>query len=153
MPDYRGFRGPLPPVYFLASLFIAIGLHYQAPLAVIISQPWNLAGIAIIVTAAAIVVQPALAFRKADTSIIPFRESSSLVRNGMYRFSRNPMYLGMLTALIGVCIVLGSLGPLIVPALFYLIIRHRFIRIEESMLEQKFGDEYLEFKRSVRRWI
>ena len=59
----------------------------------------------------------------------------------------------MLTALVGACIVLGTLGPLIVPALFYLIIRRRFIRIEESMLEEKFGDEYLEFKRSVRRWI
>lgn len=153
MPDYAGFRGPLPPVYFLASLFIEIGLHYRAPMATIVSQPWNLAGIAIIIAGVAIVIQPALAFRKADTSIIPFRESSSLVRDGMYRFSRNPMYLGMLTVLTGVAAILGSLGPLFVPVLFYLIIRHRFIRVEESMLEEKFGDEYLEFKRSVRRWI
>ena len=153
MADYTGFRGPLPLVYFLASLFIAIGLHYRAPLAAIFSQPWNLAGIAIIVAGVAIVIQPALAFRKADTSIIPFRESSSLVKDGMYRHSRNPMYLGMLTVLIGVGVVLGTLSPLFVPVLFYLIIRHRFIRVEEFMLEEKFGDEYLDFKRSVRRWI
>jgi protein-S-isoprenylcysteine O-methyltransferase Ste14 len=153
MPDYAGTRGPLPPVYFLASLFIAIGLHYRAPVAVIISQPWNLAGIFVIVAGVGIVIHPALAFRTADTSIIPFRESSSLVREGMYRFSRNPMYLGMLTVLLGACAVLGSLSPFVVPFLFYLIIRHRFIRVEESMLEEKFGDEYLEFKRSVRRWI
>jgi protein-S-isoprenylcysteine O-methyltransferase Ste14 len=143
----------LPPVYFLGSLLIAVGLHYQAPIMTVIPDPWHRAGLALIVLGVAIVIQPALAFWKAQTDIRPFRESSSLVRSGMYRISRNPMYLGMLTALLGAGVLLGTLAPLLVPILFYLIIRHRFIRVEEAMLEEKFGDEYREFRSSVRRWL
>ena len=153
MPDYAGSKGPLPPVYFLGCLLIQVGLHYQAPLAGIIPAPWNWCGAVLVVLGIGFAVQPALAFSKADTAIKPYRESSTLVRTGMYRFSRNPMYLGMLTVLAGVGLLLGTLAPLLVLVLFYLIIRHRFIGIEETMLEEKFGDEYREFKRSVRRWI
>ncbi len=153
MADYQGRKGPLPPVYFLACVFIAIGLHYQAPISSIIAAPWNMAGFAIIILGLAIVIQPALSFRKAQTALRPFKESSSLVRSGMYRITRNPMYLGMLTVLTGGAIYLGSLSPFVTPILLSLIIRHRFIRVEEAMLEEKFGDEYREFKQAVRRWI
>jgi protein-S-isoprenylcysteine O-methyltransferase Ste14 len=153
MPEYTGFKGPLPPVYFLACLLLSIVLHYQAPLAQIVASPWTWAGVVLIIPGLAIVIQPALAFRKAQTDIRPFRESSSLVRTGMYRITRNPMYLGMLAVLLGVSVVCGSLSTFSMPVLFVLIIRYRFIRVEEMMLEEKFGDEYREFKRSVRRWI
>ena len=143
----------MPPVYFLAALLIEIGLHYTLPVARIIPAPWNLAGILLILLGVGIVVQPALAFKKAETAIKPFEASSTLVRSGMYRFTRNPMYLGMLTVLLGVCILTASLSPWLMPVLFVMVIRLRFIRVEEAMLEERFGDEYLEFKRNVRRWI
>lgn len=153
MTEYQGRKGPLPPVYLLISLLIEVGLHYQAPVLAIIPGPWNLFGIALIIAGVLIVIQPALEFKKAETAIKPFEESSSLVRTGMYRFTRNPMYLGMLTVLVGTALYLGSLSPFLMPVLFALVIRHRFIRVEEAMLEQRFGDEYLQFKREVRRWL
>lgn len=153
MSEYAGWKGPLPPVYFLACLLIAISLHYQAPVAIVITEPWRWSGVILVVLGISIVIQPALAFRRAGTSFKPFEESSSLVRTGMYRVTRNPMYLGMLTALLGVCLLLGSLSPFLMPIMFALIIRQRFIRVEEAMLEEQFGDEYRDFKRTVRRWI
>lgn len=153
MADYEGRKGPLPPVYFLASLFLEFGLHYRLPVAVVVPEPWNFAGVALILLGVSIVIQPALAFRKSATSIKPFKESSSLVQSGMYRITRNPMYLGMVTVLTGTAVLLGNLSPFLMPVLFALIIRHRFIRVEEAMLEKTFGDEYREFKQQVRRWI
>ena len=140
-------------MYLVASILVAIGLHYTAPILSIIPAPWDMAGIVLIILGVAIVIQPALSFKSAQTEIKPFQESSSLVRTGMYRISRNPMYLGMLTVLTGTAVYLGSLSPFVTLILFYLIIRHRFVRVEEAMLEEKFGAEYREFKQAVRRWI
>ena len=153
MSEYKGYKGPLPPVYLLASLLMMVALHYQMPGATIFPDPANWVGALLIVIGIAIVIQPALAFRKNETALRPFEVSSALVRSGMYRFTRNPMYLGMLTLLLGAAVLSGSLSPFLMPVMFYLIIRYRFIRVEETMLEEKFGDEYLAFKRSVRRWL
>ena len=70
-----------------------------------------------------------------------------------YRLTRNPMYLGMLTVLTGVAVLTGSLAPFLGPVLFVPVLNSRVIRHEEAMLEAQFGDEYRQFKQSVRRWI
>jgi protein-S-isoprenylcysteine O-methyltransferase Ste14 len=75
------------------------------------------------------------------------------VLDGPFRFSRNPMYLGMVTLLIGVAIGLGSATPwLVIPAFFFLISK-RFIAAEERKMEVEFGAEYLSYRSKVRRWI
>ena len=138
---------------FLAFLFLEIGLHYRWPIMKIIEGPWNWSGIALIVAGVLIVIGPAASFARTGTTIKPFETSSALVVDGMYRFTRNPMYLGMVTALTGVAVLTGSLSPFIGPALFVPVLNTRVIRHEEAMLEAQFGDEYRTFKRSVRRWI
>jgi protein-S-isoprenylcysteine O-methyltransferase Ste14 len=78
---------------------------------------------------------------------------SNLVLAGPYRFSRNPLYLGGLLALLGLIIVWSSIVTAFFTILIYIIFRYVFIKKEEIILEEEFGDEYRDFKKRVRRWL
>lgn len=95
------------------------------------------------------------AFRNASTTVDPRtpEKASSLVINGIYRISRNPMYLGILLLLIGWVFVLGSFLSLIGLPVFVLYINHYQIMPEEQSLGKIFNEEYLAYKKCVRRWI
>ena len=146
-------RGPIPPVIFLVFLLVEIALHKCLPVSTVLPSPWNFAGVVLIVAGVLIVIGPASSFSRAGTTIKPFQESSSLVTTGMYRITRNPMYLGMVTVLTGVAALTGSLSAFVMPVLFVPALNSRVIRHEEAMLEERFGEEYRAFKQSVRRWI
>ena len=92
-------------------------------------------------------------FRKADTDMIPFREVRALVTSGVYRFTRNPMYLGMALILLGTACTTGIASGLAVPVIFMAIIELRYIRPEEAMLRGIFGEEFDAYCRRVRRWL
>ena len=92
-------------------------------------------------------------FVKAGTTVKPFQESSELVMMGPFNLTRNPMYLSMTVFLLGLAILLGSLTPFFIIPFFVWIITKRFIRVEERMLEQRFGESYRAYKARVRRWI
>ena len=87
------------------------------------------------------------------TSVLPFKPTAALVRTGPYRFTRNPMYLGMTLAHLGLALAMNTgWALLLLPVAVYLIVR-LVIRVEEKYLGRVFGDEYAEFRRRVRRWI
>ena len=94
-------------------------------------------------------------FRKASTTVNPLlpEESSKLITSGIYRFSRNPMYIGFLLFLLAWAIFLGSLVTLLVLPIFILLITIVQIVPEEAILEEKFHNEYRQYKSNVRRWI
>ena len=94
-----------------------------------------------------------LGFRRAGTTVMPYREASALVTDGIYGYSRNPMYVCFVGGLIGIAIVLGSLSPLIVLPPFIWFINCHVIAGEEAMMRQKFGDRYRAYEARVRRWI
>ena len=83
----------------------------------------------------------------------PMQKPEYLVLEGPYRFSRNPLYLGALFALVGFVIVWSSIVIAFLTILVYIIFRNRFIKREEIILEEEFGDEYRDFKKRVRRWL
>lgn len=83
----------------------------------------------------------------------PMQTPSTLVVSGPYRYSRNPLYLGALIALFGLVIVWSSLVVLLGVIFVYLVFRYVFIRKEELLIENEFGDEYRDFKKHVRRWL
>ena len=83
----------------------------------------------------------------------PFEPSTALVEDGPFRFSRNPMHLGMVLVLAGAFILLGSLSPLFVLPAFVWLLHTRFVVREEAHMERHFGDCYLDYKRRVRRWL
>lgn len=94
-----------------------------------------------------------LQFRRAKTNLVPFTESTTLVIQGLYQYTRNPMYLGMELLLIGLAIYTDTpYGWLVVP-IFPIIIHNLFIIKEEQQMIDTFGDDYLEYRGQVRRWI
>jgi protein-S-isoprenylcysteine O-methyltransferase Ste14 len=119
----------------------------------IIPAPWNLSGILLLTIGVLINVLADNAFRHAETTVKPFEESTLLLTNGLYRFTRIPMYLGFVLILFGLATLLGTLLPFIVIALFAFLMEREFIVVEEGMLEQKFHGKWLDYKRNVRRWM
>jgi protein-S-isoprenylcysteine O-methyltransferase Ste14 len=92
-------------------------------------------------------------FRRAGTSPSPWRPASALVTDGLYWFSRNPMYLGFtFLYLAGACWLNSSWPMIILPAVL-IIMQVGVIRREEAYLERTFGEEYREYRRQVRRWL
>lgn len=94
-----------------------------------------------------------IAFNKAGTPVVPFERSTALVVTGFYRWTRNPMYLGLVLILLGAAMLLGTLSAFLPIPVFVWIIQTRFIRGEERFLEDIFGNEYLAYKSKVRRWL
>jgi protein-S-isoprenylcysteine O-methyltransferase Ste14 len=98
-------------------------------------------------------ISAVLWFRRKKTGLKPFSESTALVVEGPYRFTRNPIYAGFTLMLIGVALALGAVSSLIAVPLYVAIIHFRFILPEEAHMERAFGEEYLALKRRVRRWL
>jgi protein-S-isoprenylcysteine O-methyltransferase Ste14 len=143
----------IPPVYFLVALLLMAFFHNAAPGARLLEAPYRYGGIVLMAIALGLVVWAAALFRRAGTSIRPHLPSTSLVLAGPYRFTRNPMYLGMAGILLGVAVYMGSITPFIVIPAFMALIGERFIVPEEAKLEAAFGRAYRDYKARVRRWL
>jgi len=143
----------IPPLYFFILLLLVIQLHSIFPIVQIFYFPYNLIGILLIIFGGLINLWAALLFFKKDTTILPDNQPSCFIASGPFCFTRNPIYLGMAAALLGAAIFLGSLITFISPLIFVLLIQTLVIPIEEKNLEAKFGKQYLDYKKRVRRWI
>jgi protein-S-isoprenylcysteine O-methyltransferase Ste14 len=143
----------VPPIWAALAIVAMHLLNRWFPIAVLVPEPWNLAGIALILLGGSLAIPSAMSFKRAGTPVFPFAPSTALVITGWYRFTRNPMYLGMVIVLAGVAILAGSLGAWLPLPLFIAIIEWRFIRGEERFLEEIFGQQYRDYCARVRRWI
>lgn len=146
-------RPLLPPVYFLMAIAAMAALHILAPSGAWNYWPWNSLGLVPIAAGLVFALLGSRRFRCADTTLYPFETSTLLVTDGVFGYSRNPMYLGMMLVLVGTVTVLGSATPFLVLPLFFAVIRWRFIRHEERSLSRQFGAAYHEYTRRVRRWL
>jgi protein-S-isoprenylcysteine O-methyltransferase Ste14 len=143
----------MPDGYFIILLALSILFHFEFPILKIIFYPYNFIGIALIIIGIAMTILVNSLLLKSKTSIQPYETPRFFVTSGLFRFSRNPLYLGMAIALFGVNIFLGSLSPFIFPIIFIIFIDRMFIPMEEKALEKEFGNEYADYKKRVRRWI
>lgn len=98
-------------------------------------------------------VSALLAFRRAHTTPNPYGESTAIVAGGPFRYTRNPMYLALTLLYTGMAFALNAPLTLLLLPLALVAMHHGVIRREENYLEQKFGDEYRQYKARVRRWI
>jgi protein-S-isoprenylcysteine O-methyltransferase Ste14 len=146
-------RKIIPPVYLLSTLILMWLLQQYLPVYHFVQPPLAYAGIVVILFGVAMAAISAGVFLKVDTGLEPFDEAKVLVTSGFYRYTRNPMYLGMFMMLAGVAFMFGSVSALIPVPVFFLIIRNNFVLGEERFCEAAFGQRYLDYKLKVRRWI
>ena len=146
-------RQALPPTYFIIYLLLVIGLHFILPIMQLIYFPYKYSGILLMGIGIWLNLWADGLFKRKDTTVKPLEKSSALILEGPFRFSRHPMYLGMVVGLLGVAIILGSLIAFLVPIAFFITMHIVFIRCEEKALEQVFGQEYLDYKKRVRCWL
>lgn len=143
-----------PAVVFLLCLTLIYLAHDYLPDLISFKLPrWVAAipGVIGVVLGLAGILQFALR----STSVNPHRpeNASALVTGGVYRYSRNPMYLGLLLILVAAVFVLGSLTGLPIVLLFIVYMNRFQIKPEEDVMKEKFGDEFLDYKKRVGRWI
>ena len=102
-----------------------------------------------------ILISPIVKFIKSKTTIDPikFKKVNKLITSGIYKYSRNPMYLGLLMIVISTSILYLNIFSIATPMLFYFWINRFQIKREEIFLTEKFGKEYLLYKVKTRRWI
>ena len=94
-------------------------------------------------------------FRKQKTTVNPLapKQASSLVSSGIFKYSRNPMYLGMLIVLLSISFKFNLAGGIVISLFFYLFITRFQIFPEEEAMNELFGDEFIEYSNKTRRWI
>ncbi|MES2950659.1 MAG: isoprenylcysteine carboxylmethyltransferase family protein [Pseudomonadota bacterium] len=143
----------LPPVAVFMAICLMLALHASLPIAYWLAPPFNWLGLVLVLCGFGTASWHARLFRRLHTNINTFGEPGSLTREGLFRHTRNPMYLGMLVMLIGTACVLGSLSPLVGPLCFFLLAHFWYIPVEEKAMASKFTDAYREYRRSVRRWV
>ena len=150
--DAPGVIAP-PPLVYLGALGVGLVLDWLLPSASIpAALRWPL-GAALILGGAMLMLTFVGAFRRARTHVDPYRPTTAIVTSGPYRFTRNPGYLGMAFIGAGIAVLAEALWVFLPLALAVLVIDRGVIAREERYLERKFGEEYLAYRRSVRRWI
>lgn len=150
--DTSGVRFP-PPLIYVAGLLVGVGLELAFPIGAL-PLPLAIAAGGIGVGAWLWLDGSAMRrFQRAGTSMVPMRPSKALVISGPYRFTRNPMYLGMALLYLGLALALGVIWAVAVLPLVLLAVDRLVIAREERYLERKFGDDYRTYKRHVRRWV
>ncbi len=143
----------IPPAWLVAMLLIAFGLDRIVP-GLGFGWSWSQwLGQALIVAGVGAMVAAVWSFIRARTSVIPRQVPSAFLRSGIYRFSRNPIYLGDALILTGAILHWDVLPALVLVPVFGWLIERRFIRGEEDGLRAAFGDEARDWMRQVRRWL
>jgi protein-S-isoprenylcysteine O-methyltransferase Ste14 len=144
-----------PPIIAVLIAFAMWGISLITPLLEVSKTYRSPLAIAIAVVGGALAIAGNISFRQAKTTVNPLKpeSASSLVNSGIYRLTRNPMYLGMLTVLVAWSVFLSSIWSLFgLPAFFFYIDRFQ-IAPEEKALTRLFGTDYAAYQTKVRRWI
>ena len=150
--DNAGVRVP-PPILLIVAILAGYGLQEVWALELTnwsgrYVAAWALIGVGVI-----ILIAGWLQFYRAKTNIQPHKPSSNLIQSGLYRFSRNPIYVSGLLLQLGIGLLMNNLWiVLLVPVSKFVFDRYIIAR-EEAYLERAFGEVYLDYKRTVRRWL
>jgi protein-S-isoprenylcysteine O-methyltransferase Ste14 len=142
----------IPPVYFALSIILTPVFTVLLPGFNYLSFPLNLAGLLFIAAGLAISGIAFKQFKKAGTSE-RYEKSTTVVSDGVFSISRNPMYLGYVLVVTGESLLTQNLLSLIIPLFLFLILNYMFIPYEEQRMRDEQGDTYSDYMKKVRRWI
>lgn len=152
--DGANVRFPPPLIYVLVLAFgVAMGRMFNLPGLGLGLRMRDLFGGGFVVVGFLLSFAGAGVFLRRGTAIIPFKPASQLVTSGVYRWTRNPMYLGMALIYVGLSLVLDSVAALVLLTVVIAIVHRRVIAREEAYLKRAFGNEYVAYKKRVRPWI
>ena len=151
-PDNPGVIAP-PPLIYAGALAIGLLANRLYPIAFLPRGLSRVLGWPLIVGGPVVGSLGLREMKRADTNVDPREPTTAIVTGGPYRFTRNPLYLSMTLIYGGITALANALpAALLLPVVLH-IMRRGVIEREESYLERKFGDEYLDYKARVRRWI
>ena len=142
-----------PPVMLLGCLIAVVALEQFVPTSFAFDGLGTLSGIAVCFAAIVIFIPAVRRFSRAGTSVQTSQPSTAIVNDGIYSYSRNPIYLSMCTMMAGLSLLLDSLWVLLTLAVIVPVLRFGVIAREEIYLERKFGSAYTDYKKQVRRWV
>ena len=144
---------PVPWVFVLVYL-IGAGAEHVWPMRVMEEVPYlGVVGGVVLGIGAAIAGWGLVTFWKAKTTTVPGETSSQMVTWGPYRFTRNPMYVGLTIAYLGEALVLRQLWPVVLLPLVVAYVNWIVVPLEESKLREAFGEQYDQYRARVRRWV
>jgi len=150
--DIPGVIAP-PPLILLGFLLLGLALDWLRPVPLFPAAAQYAIGAVLIVLAGALAGSAIVRFLRAGTNVPTRQPTTALVTSGPYRFSRNPIYTGMILLLLGVGVMVDSAWILAMAVPFALVIRYGVIAREERYLEAKFGEPYRAYRAEIRRWI
>ncbi len=142
-----------PPLIYLGFLVVALAIDWIWPAPVLpqSSQYWVAAALFALGLGAAV---PAfLRFVRAGTNVPTNRPATALVTHGPYRFSRNPIYVGLTLAYLAIAVAIDSLWAIFMLAAVLPVMHYGVVLREERYLERKFGEDYRRYRAAVRRWL
>lgn len=142
-----------PPVFLLACVLVGWGMHGLYPISLWSFPFRGIIAAVFCVTGVGVILQCAVRFQKAKTGIKPWKTTTRLVGTGFYRVSRNPIYVSFVLIAVGVAFAVDSLWILILTVPLVGILDRYVIRKEERYLESKFGEDYRNYQKRVRRWV
>lgn len=146
-------RKLLPPIAVLLSIVCMILLDKWLPIQHVLLPPWTDVGIVFILIGLYTVFSTSRLIKNLDTEIHTFKNPRLLITTNLFAFSRNPIYLGFTSLLLGIAICLGSLSPFLLAVNFFCLANFWYIPFEEKKMESTFGDKYNNYKKKVRRWL
>lgn len=144
-----------PPIIYVALFLLSIFIQKVIPVndSFFHQEIHAYFGYGFIIAAVSMLLPALLRFLKTKNTLITIKPANSLQTHGIYAFTRNPMYLGLLTLYTGIAFLKGNWWTLALIPILILIIQSFVIKKEEAYLERAFGNSYLLYKAKVRRWI
>jgi protein-S-isoprenylcysteine O-methyltransferase Ste14 len=143
-----------PPLAWGAAVLAGLALTWLVPLPFLpTGWPTRWAGAAVFAVALVLFAWAVATMTRAGSNVQTSQPSTVIVDTGPYRFTRNPIYLGMFLGLIGLAVAFNTPWLLLMLAPFALVIRYGVVAREEAYLERRFGDVYRDYRSRVRRWL
>ena len=142
-----------PPLLFGGTLVLGLVLHWIRPTPVFPPVMARLLGLLILALSGLLARSAEAAMKRAGTNIPPNQPTLSIVTDGPFRFTRNPLYLATTGLYVGIALLVNALCPLVLLLPMLVMLDWGVVRREERYLEGKFGDSYRDYRARVRRWV
>lgn len=143
----------MPPGYLLIALFMMVATHWLVPGIILVFGPVRLSGFILVMIGVLLNIAADQAMKKFQTPVSPFAKTTILITWGVYSWTRNPMYLGLILLLAGISVLMGSLFPMMIMLFFALLMQNRFVKLEEKKLADEFKDVWVNYSKRTRRWV